>query len=456
MNRPAMQKAALIALLAILLLIPVSMIKDLIGERQARRNDAVQAIAQGWGGRQMLSGPYLAIPYEREWTEVVREVKEGKTNERRTERKEALVLRIPADTVAWSVEAATSVRSRGIYEARLYSSRVTVRGTITIPALYGLTEGGSRYRPWVPRLVMGVADPRGIRSVTGLGFGDMKADFRPGSSDAAVASGVHAALPDYSAAEQHTVAFSYSFDLAGSEALSISPLARSTTVQMQSDWRHPSFQGTFLPARHAVRPDGFSAEWQVSQYASQGAARLAGCKSHEPCAAINAQELGVSFIEPVGVYQMLERASKYGFLFIGLVFAAFLLFELLRQLAIHPLQYLMVGLALAIFFLLLTALSEHVSFGAAYAIAALGCVGLITTYLVRAIRDACAGLAFGGALAVLYAVLYVLLKAEDYSLLGGSTLLFLLLAVAMIATRRVDWYRLSAGRGEEARPTAVP
>ena len=454
MNRPAMQKAALIAVLAILLLIPVSMIKDLIGERQVRRNDAVQGIAQGWGGRQVLSGPYLAIPYEREWTEVVREVKDGKVNERRTERKEALLLRLPADSVDWSVEAAISEKARGIYKARLYSSRVAVRGTLTIPALYGLTEGGSRYRPWVPRLVMGVADPRGIRSVTGLSFGDMKSEFQPGSSDAAVASGVHAALPDYSPSEQRTLAFSFSFDLAGSEALSIAPLARSTTVTMHSDWQHPSFQGTFLPAKHEVGANGFSAEWQVSQYASQGAARLASCKSHEPCAAIFTQDLGVSFIEPVGVYQMLERASKYGFLFIGLVFAAFLLFELLRRLAIHPIQYLMVGLALSIFFLLLTALSEHIAFGAAYAIATLGCVGLITGYLVRVLRDVRAGLAFGGALGLLYGVLYVLLKAEDYSLLGGSILLFVLLAAAMLATRGVDWYGLGAGRGGEARPAA--
>ncbi|MDH4325245.1 MAG: cell envelope integrity protein CreD, partial [Betaproteobacteria bacterium] len=170
----------------------------------------------------------------------------------------------------------------------------------------------------------------------------------------------------------------------------------------------------------------------VSQYAAPGAS--------------SRHELAVSFIEPAGLYQQLERGSKYGFLFIGLTFAAFLLFELLRRLAIHPIQYALVGLALAMFFLLLTALSEHIAFGRAYLIATLACVGLISVYLMRVLRSVSLGLAFGGALASLYAMLYALLKAEDYSLLGGALLLFALLAAVMIATRRIDWYALNGAR----------
>jgi inner membrane protein len=152
------------------------------------------------------------------------------------------------------------------------------------------------------------------------------------------------------------------------------------------------------------------------------------------------EQLSVSLIEPVGLYQQLERASKYGYLFIGLTAAAFMLIELLRRLAIHPVQYTLVGLALAMFFLLLTALSEHIGFAAAYAVATAGCVGVITVYLTRVLHNARLALAFGGALAGLYAILYALLQAEDYSLLGGSLLLFGLLAGVMIATRRVDWH----------------
>jgi inner membrane protein len=156
------------------------------------------------------------------------------------------------------------------------------------------------------------------------------------------------------------------------------------------------------------------------------------------------EAIGVSFIEPVGLYQSLSRASKYGFLFLGLTFAAFMLLELLRRLAIHPVQYTLVGLALAMFFLLLVALSEHIAFGAAYAVATAACVGVITLYLVRVLASALLGLAFGTALAALYAMLYALLQAEDYALLGGSMLPFALLAALMVATRRIDWYALTA------------
>lgn len=442
MDRTALQKTALIGAIALLLYIPVSMIKDLIGERQQRRNDAVQEIAAGWGKRQVLSGPFLAVPYQREWSEVVQEVIDGKTRERRTNRSESLVLRIPVDTVDWSLDTEISEKSRGIYKARLYNARIEAHGSIKLPPNYGIAETNARITWGKPKFVVGIADPRGVRGVKALTFGDTKGEFQPGPGDASVPSGIHVQLPATEPIVASAIPFSFSLELAGSEALAIAPLARSTGVTLRGDWPHPSFQGSFLPVSHEVRNDGFAARWTVSQYASQGAERLASCPRSQPCPAITSQELGVSFIEPVGIYQMLERASKYGFLFIGLVFAAFLLFELLRRLPIHPLQYLMVGLALAIFFLLLTALSEHIPFAAAYAAATLGCVGLITGYLVRVLRSARLSFAFGGALASLYGVLYVLLKAEDYSLLGGSVLLFALLAAAMIATRRVDWYGL--------------
>jgi len=209
-------------------------------------------------------------------------------------------------------------------------------------------------------------------------------------------------------------------------------------VTMRADWPHPSFQGRFLPARHAIAQDGFTAEWKVSRLAAQSPSQ-SGCPW--PCG-LAGEQIAVSFIEPASLYQQLERTSKYGFLFIGLTFAAFLLLELLRRLAMHPVQYTLVGLALAIFFLLLVALSEHVAFAAAYAIAAGACVGLVSAYLMRALASVRLGLAFGAALSALYAMLYALLKAEDYSLLGGSLLLFGLLAAVMLGTWRIDWYNL--------------
>lgn len=441
MERSLLLKTLVIAVLAIVLLVPVAMIRDLIGERQGRRNDAVQGIAEGWGKRQTIAGPYLAVPYTHSWIEISRETVDGKDRERRTERTEHLVVRLPIETIDWTVDAVTSEKARGIYKARLYSSRIEARGSITVPANFGAAETSGRLRWGRPRLVLGVADPRGIRSISSLTLDQLAHEFLPGAGDSAIATGVHAPIDLPAPIQAHSLAFHFTLELAGSESLDIAPLARNTTVNMRADWPHPSFQGAFLPARHELRSDGFGAHWQVSWYAAQGVERLKSCRK-EPCPVLSVPVLGVSFVESVGLYQQLERASKYSFLFIGLTFAAFFLFELLRRLAIHPLQYTLVGLALAVFFLLLTALAEHLPFALSYALATLGCTGLVAVYLMRVLQSKALGTVFGGALAVLFGALYLLLQAEDYALLGGSLLLFAMLAATMIATRRVDWYQL--------------
>src|SRR5712671_7977630 len=157
-------KVVLIALLAIALFIPVLMIQSLVGERQARRNEAVAGIAQGWGLRQTVAGPYLALPYRRSWTEVTSELVDGKSRERRIERSESQVLRVPAESVAWSVAADVSEKARGIYKARLYAAKLQAQGTLVIPGRAGLEDGKSRYKWETPRLVIGISDPHGIRA----------------------------------------------------------------------------------------------------------------------------------------------------------------------------------------------------------------------------------------------------------------------------------------------------
>jgi inner membrane protein len=285
--------------------------------------------------------------------------------------------------------------------------------------------------------VLGISDPKGIRAAQAPRIGGERRDFEPGSGDALLAGGLNVPLPQVQASAQGAEAleFAFSLEIAGLESFAIAPFGADTTVAMRADWPHPSFQGQFLPAAHSVHAGGFSADWRISKFATQG----------------SGQQLGVSLIEPAGLYQRLERASKYGFLFIGLTFAAFLLLELLRRLAIHPIQYAFVGLALAMFFLLLVALSEHIVFAWAYALATLACVTLISAYLARVLRSTALGLAFGGSLAGLYGALFALLQAEDFSLLGGAALLFALLAAVMLATRRVDWYALTLRQ-----PTSAP
>jgi inner membrane protein len=415
--------------LALVLMIPVGMIRDLVAERQARRNEVVAGIAEGWGKRQTIASPYLVIPYERQWTVIKRETIDGKLHETTNSYSEAKTITVPVASVEWTVSADLSEKARGIYKARLYSARISASGVINLPARASAEDGTSRYKWYNPRFVLGIADPLGIRAATGLTFGGKSYAFAPGSSDAATAAGLHAPLEGLALGKGETVEFSFALELGGSEALALAPMGADTAVTMRADWPHPSFQGRFLPAKHEIGPDGFTAAWKVSRFAAQGA---------------KGEAIAVSFIEPIGIYQMLERASKYGFLFIGLTAAAFMLLELLRRLAVHPVQYALVGLALAMFFLLLTALSEHIAFAWAYTIATSACVGLITVYLVRALRSTVLGIGFGAVLAALYAMLYALLQSEDYALLGGTLLLFALLAAVMLATRRVDWYALRA------------
>ncbi|HYD56613.1 MAG TPA: cell envelope integrity protein CreD [Burkholderiales bacterium] len=419
-------KALVVGALAAALLVPVSMIRELVGERQQRAAEAVAGIAEGWGHRQVVEGPYVAIPYERHWTEVKRETVDGRPRETRIERKESQVLRAPAASVDWIAGAEISEKQRSLYKARLYSARLQAKGRLVVPATAPHEDGTSRYRWGVPRLVLGISDPHGIRAAT-VSVDGRDLAFSAGPGDRPVAAGLHALLPGARAA---TLDFALALDLGGSESLAIAPRGADTTVAMRADWPHPSFLGRFLPERHEIGAGGFSASWRVSRLAAQGT---------EP--------LIVSFVEPAGLYQQLERAGKYGFLFIGLTFAAFFLFEVLRRLPIHPVQYALVGLALAMFFLLLTALSEHIAFAYAYAAAALACVVLLTGYLFFVLRGPIA-FAFGAALAGVYAILYLLLKAEDYSLLGGSVFLFVALASVMLATRRVDWYALRAARAQ--------
>jgi len=417
----AAAKPVVIALLALALYVPVTMIQGLVAERQARRDAAVAGIAHGWGARQTLAGPYLAVPYRGS---------------------RANVLRLPVESITWELSARASQKARGIYAARLYTVTAMARGRLRVPANFGLADAGAAIKWGVPRLVVGVTDPGGIRGVSALVIGGSEHAFASGSGDAArLREGVHVPLPGLRAAQEQTLPFSFSIELAGSQAFSLAPLGADAGVTMRSSWPHPSFAGRFLPVQHAISADGFNARWAVSRYAAPGVA--------------GEQALTVSFVRPVGLYRMLERASKYGFLFIGLTFAAFLLFEQLRRLAIHPVQYAFVGLALAMFFLLLTALSEHIAFGAAYAAATLACTGVVTGYLVRVLASRTAGLGFGVALAALYGLLYALLQAEDYSLLGGSLLLFVLLAAVMFGTRGVDWYRLAAPASSPATGRAL-
>jgi inner membrane protein len=273
-----------------------------------------------------------------------------------------------------------------------------------------------------------------------MDWGGKDYPFQPGSNVKALGPGIHVPLERLSG--EGRVAFKFKLGLNGMDDFSIVPLGRDTEVRLTSTWPHPSFVGQYLPETRQISATGFDATWHTSWFSTNANERFQQC-GEDHCEALNGTVLGVRLIEPVDVYLMSERSVKYGFLFVFLTFGAFFLFEALKRVGIHPVQYGMVGLALALFFLLLISVSEHIAFPLAYSIAASSCVALVGFYVSHVLHHARWGVGFGAMLGALYGLLYVLLQSEDYALLLGSVLLFALLAVAMILTRQVDWYQLS-------------
>ena len=286
---------------------------------------------------------------------------------------------------------------------------------------------------------VGVNRLRGSPKIT---WGGQQIIVKNGTKIDALGDGLHADIGNLNTREARQYDVTISMDLAGMRSLAFAPIGKTTVVQLRAAWPHPNFGGRFLPQSKLLDEHGFSARWEISHLASKNSDLLQrGLKDAKSLEAFD-----VSFIEPVNIYQQAERAVKYGILFVALTFAAFFLFETLKDLRIHPLQYGLVGLALAVFFLLLVSLSEHIIFLYAYLAASVSCVMLIGYYLAHVLGGWRRGAAFAAKLAVLYAVLYGLLLSEDNALMLGSTLLFVALAAIMVLTRRIDWYQIGTSK----------
>lgn len=434
MRNPLLMKTLTVAGLALLLLIPLAMVQGLVESRNARQIEAAQDIARLNAGRQQLAGPLLVARYEEQVVTESRNKDTGETVSRVSwvGKHQVIVPKVLEVTA----EAQVDTRKRGLFKAQAYDLTGQAKGQFSIPRGLGL-DSTRTLRPGRAILLLGLTDLRGLRERPVLRWAGRAMDWQPGGLEGILGSAVHVDLGPVAELEGKDWTFEMPLALRGSQAFSVAPVAELTRVAMTSPWPSPSFQGRFS-ARHEVTPRGFTASWEVFHLARSLTKILDGKGESEEC-------FGVAFLEPVNVYLQAERATKYGFLFVGLVFAAFFFVEVLRRLPIHPLQYLLVGLSLAIFFLLLLSLSEHIPFGWAYLASSLASLGLLGVYLVQVLRSVRQGLAFTGGLALVFALLFGLLRFEDGALLMGSSVLFLGLAAVMVGTRKVDWYALGQG-----------
>ncbi len=424
-----MVKVLGIGVLAVLMLIPLAQVRGLVAERQQLREQALAQIAQGWGGRQVLGGLLLR-------TNTRRLLREADGRPPRVVEGSATLL---PDTLEAHVDMAVQTRRYGIYGAPVYASTIQLTGRFAARDLARLRQAndlaGSAGKA---ELQLVLSDLQGLQQVSGLLINGEPARFESSAGQLAGWSTVVVPVDLRTIGEQ-PISFSMTLKVAGTQSLQLLPLARSTDVTMQAPWGDPSFVGAILPLQRDVTADRFSAHWHMLDL-NRGYGQYWEVPDASLRDALRGSAFGVELYQPVDVYQRNERAGKYGLLFIAMTFVAFFLFEVLRRLRVHPVQYLMVGAALATFYVVLLALSEQIGFGPAYAVAASAVVLIVGGYAGAVLRARRAGLLLGAVLALVYALLYGLVAAEQYALLAGALVLLATVALMMFLTRRIDWY----------------
>lgn len=446
-------KLFIIFMMIIILFIPQASLMGLVSERASWRSEAYSSIEQSWPGSQTLAGPVLVIPYtltvnlketitEKDGTS--REVVKAQTTDNR-------LIILPKQLDIQS-QLDSETRSRGIYAVPIYNSNLQVSGSFETQALLDLINEykNDQLQLYSPYLSVLVRDQRGIAAPPQLHWNQQTLAFNPGTNLPNATAGMYAKLPELSTATLQAFKFNFDLKLRGMSSMNFALLAENSELNLVADWAHPKFSGELLPEERTINDQGFTAHWRASSFSYNVNAALEQCHANQ-CDALLNRSVGFDLLQPVDVYQQSERSIKYAVLFILLTFVVLIMFELLKQLRIHPIQYFLVGLALTVFYLLLISLSEHIDFGLAYLSAALASTGLLTLYFGAILHSRRLGFLLGSGLLSLYTILYVILQAEDNALLMGSLLIFAVLAALMLATRHLDWYALTANALPQAK-----
>lgn len=460
MQKTLLYKILIVLGLALLICIALSMIENTVDERGKFRQEAVASIAATSVREQIITGPVLVIPYLDEYQkQVVKEEGGNKKTETVVHKVSRTHLVFPEQLNIGS-QIKTEQRQRSIYKVLVYGGTHDIGGSFVIPTLSALPRAANTSKITLgrPSVALGISDVRGIRNISAISWGGARAEFEQGTGLLSTPAGLHAKLEPMAMELPTEVKFSMVLGLDGIERQHYVPVGKNNKVTVKSDWPHPQFGGEFLPLTNKSGNDdtGFDRTWNISSVSTMAqkkirdteAARAAGIA--QPFA--RPEAITITFIDPMNIYTLVGRAVKYGFLFVALTFGAFFMFEILKRLPIHPVQYLLVGLALAMFFLLLVSLSERIDFMIAYLIASVGCIVLLGFYLSFVLRDWTRGMGFGAALTLLYSALYGVLISEDNALVMGSLLLFAILAAVMVATRNVDWYQITRAVSPEPVP----
>ena len=425
-------KVIVIGALIIFLAIGASLIRVLISERQDRLEAATQEVANTWGNEQIIQGPILKIP-------IVYKVKNKYGADSVSSVSHFYVL---PNTLNISANVPVHEKHRGMYRVRTFLATVACKGAFIMPNLlkYNINPNNVDWRG--ARILTGISETRGLDGDLKCVWNEGTTLFEPDEALMDVAGGAYYlscstpidSIPDIG---KTLGEFSYLLSLNGTRNIQFVPVGANNNIQLTSDWPHPSFYGAALPKSSEIREDGFIARWNTS-YIGQPFPRI--WNQQDYFSKLPRAALGISFIETVDVYHQLERSLKYVLVIVILTFALFFLFEVVSSVKIHGMQYLFVGISLIVFYLLLVAISEQTDFIISYCISTVAIVTLVSAYMWFIVRSVQRILVVAFTLLLLYIFIYVLLAAEQYSLLFGSIGIFISLAASMFATRNVDWY----------------
>jgi len=432
-HNTATLKILFVAVLSLLMLIPLYMVRSIVVERQNLQFAAGNTIADRWGGIQQVGGLVALTRHTISHTDKreIRTLLEWRANVLPQLDMEAHLL--------------TELRYLGIYEVPVYTARIVIRGSMDMAKLDRLQPQGELLL-WLP-----LSDVRGVREISVLKLGNKEVQARPLGLYTNLISGLQFTLMEKDRQELNDagmVSYELELKLAGSDSLFFLPLADSSRISLNADWPHPEFVGQFLPLERKISEDGVQANWQLlglnRPFGDQWAV------AEKPFQQLAQAGFGMRLETPADGYQRSERSVKYGFLFISLTFITLFLFEVMTGQPLHPVPYLLNGAALAVFYLVLLALSEYLPFAGAFALAASLLVLIVTPYTGAVLGERRRGLLVGMMMALTYALLYVLVSAEHAALLLGSLALLLAIAVLMYLTRGVDWYAYGGGLPEKS------
>ena len=431
----------MIGLLIMVLLVPLTYIQSLIRERAFRQNGVVQEINEKWGNKVLLYGPILKIPYKTyEETIIYNDETKSSSKEKKVSTEYAYFF---PELLQSDTRVDSESLHRNNFETVVYTSAMDIKGHFTMPDFQQKDIKEEDIIWDKASIIIKTSNLKGIKNEVVLTMGTNDYRFEPTFNQNKrnnnqlkldVLESGHISSEDIPKA--NAVNFAMKLNYNGSESIKFVPIGKTTAISMTSDWHSPSFTGSYLPddKTKEITPNGFKANWKVlhinrpfSQYAFK---RLPGLRDYA---------FGVDLILPIDEYQKSERSAKYGYLVIALTFLIFFLIQTMSKVNIHPFQYLMIGLALTMFYTLLISISEHSSFLKAYLIATISVVALITAYSKTILKKLKFPLLVGSSLTALYAFIFVIIQLENYALLVGSIGLFFILGTVMFASRKIDW-----------------